>query len=57
MTLDESKTREIEDAVREAGITFDGDVRTGGWFGGQVWLVPTDRSISEWRPIAVRSLE
>lgn len=50
-------------AVREAGVGFKDEApvpgeQSGwdGWEGGVVWLVPTDRPISQWRPIATREL-
>ena len=49
--------------VQEAGISLGDDTPTlgdengwGGWEGGVVWLVPTDKPISEWSPIATRTL-
>lgn len=27
-----------------------------GWVGGEIWLVPTDRKIGEWKPIATRKV-
>jgi galactokinase len=29
---------------------------SSGWRGGTVWLVPTQKNIAEWQPIARRSL-
>lgn len=35
-----------------------GDTSEGisDWEGGVVWLVPTDKDITEWKPIATRTL-
>ncbi|KXX81125.1 hypothetical protein MMYC01_204088 [Madurella mycetomatis] len=55
---------EVTRVVREAGIRLpkagsDG-IEEGnswnGWDGGVVWLVPTDKPIAEWKPIATREL-
>lgn len=61
--ISEEKLKEIDGAVREAGVVLgeeEGATTTmgemGGWEGGLVWLVPTDRDISEWKPIATRTL-
>jgi len=40
----------------EASVEGQGDGQSNGWDGGVVWLVPTDRLIAEWKPIAVREL-
>jgi len=60
--MDEEKIEKVVKAVEEAGIKLSGegaDAAEGdgcGWDGGVVWLVPTDRPIGEWKPIAVREL-
>lgn len=65
MKIDETLLREVEAAVREAGITLaplDGGgggaapAGFGGWVGGTVWLVPTDARVEDWKPIATRTL-
>ncbi|CAN8105593.1 unnamed protein product [Discula destructiva] len=62
MPIDEAKSREIEKAVREAGIALVGGTNVkgeegiAGWEGGTVWLVPTDRRIEDWTPIATRAI-
>lgn len=58
MPIDEAKLREIEKAVLEAEVALEGSGSDGlnGWEGGDVWLVPTDRDIPEWKPIATRAL-
>jgi len=33
-----------------------GDGEMGGWTGGTLVLVPTDKPIEEWKPIAERKL-
>jgi 2',3'-cyclic-nucleotide 3'-phosphodiesterase len=46
--------------VQEAGIQLAEQRPEGsgwdGWDGGVVWLVPTDKPIAEWKPIATREL-
>lgn len=57
VTIDERKLKEIEYAVKESGIGLgDGSHSMGGWEGGKVWLVPTERGIEDWKPIATRTL-
>lgn len=51
-TIDDARLQEISKVVEEAGIKLHG----AGWEGGVVWLVPTDRPINEWKPIATRKL-
>ena len=53
--IDENKRLEIEKEIKDKGMTFEGG-EMGGWTGGQVWLVPLDKSIEEWKPIAVSEL-
>ena len=57
--------REIARVVQQAGIKLSEEVTEGtnessgldGWDGGVIWLVPTDKPISEWgKPIATRQL-
>jgi len=46
-------------AVVEAGVGFGRSSSNGlddGWRGGRVWLVPTDKPIAEWKPVAERVL-
>ncbi|PSR88699.1 2',3'-cyclic-nucleotide 3'-phosphodiesterase [Coniella lustricola] len=61
MPIDEAKLDEIEQAVKDAGITLepthDHVGAADGWVGGTVWLVPTDRPIPDWKPIATRTLQ
>lgn len=59
--IDENTMREVEEAVEETGIALAAGESSGpqsmvGWEGGVVWLVPTDKSIAEWKPIATRTL-
>lgn len=59
MPIDESKLKEIQKVVEEAGVALNatsGSEGIGSWEGGVVWLVPTDKSIAEWKPIATRTL-
>lgn len=47
----------VRRAVEEAGVKIgEGEEGASGWEGGVVWLVPTDKPIGEWKPIAVREL-
>lgn len=57
VTIDDEKLQEIEKLVQESGISFD-ELSGGstGWKGGIVWLVPTDKDITNWKPIATRTL-
>ncbi|KAK7914059.1 hypothetical protein PG985_011762 [Apiospora marii] len=64
--INDQKLGEISKAVEEAGVSLssssseganDTSSKQGGWKGGVVWLVPTDRPISEWKPIATRTLD
>lgn len=58
MPIDDTKLDEVEKAVHEAGIALKESAVKGlaGWEGGVVWLVSTEKSISEWKPIATRTL-
>ncbi|KAK7739705.1 hypothetical protein SLS53_005674 [Cytospora paraplurivora] len=55
--IDEGKLKDIEQTVQESGVGL-GEASAGntGWKGGVVWLVPTDRDIKDWKPIATRAL-
>lgn len=52
--------KKITELVQEAGVKLAGEQSEGkrwdGWEGGVIWLVPTDKPISEWKPIATREL-
>ncbi|KAL2149258.1 hypothetical protein VTH82DRAFT_8606 [Thermothelomyces myriococcoides] len=57
--------REISKTVQKAGIKLSDESENGakegdgleGWDGGVIWLVPTDKPISEWwNPIATRKI-
>ena len=57
--MDNAKLAAVTKAAEDAGITFsagDTEGEGSGWDGGLIWLVPTDSSIPEWRPIAARQL-
>jgi len=52
----------VNKGLRGMGIMMAGEERKGmawmeGWRGGRVWLVPTDRGLGEWRPVAERVLK
>ncbi|KAK7983421.1 hypothetical protein PG989_010823, partial [Apiospora arundinis] len=64
--IDDQKLKEISKAVEDAGVSLssssnqgdkDASGNRGGWKGGVVWLVPTDKPIDEWKPIATRTLD
>lgn len=55
--------KEITKVVQQAGLKLsdepaeEQDGPWDGWDGGVVWLVPTDKPISEWgTPVATRQL-
>ncbi|KAK4126954.1 2, 3 cyclic phosphodiesterase [Parathielavia appendiculata] len=57
--------KQITKVVREAGVKLSEEITENiqgtsgwdGWDGGVIWLVPTDKPISEWgKPIATRQL-
>lgn len=64
MPIKDEVLKEVAKAVREAGIKLSEESPDGtgegsgwdGWDGGVVWLVPTDKPIAEWKPIATREL-
>lgn len=45
-----------ERLANEASVSVAGGGTLGGWVGGRVVLVPTDKPISQWIPIAERIL-
>jgi len=46
----------IEDRALELGVHVRGLGHLGGWTGGRLVLVPTDKPIDQWIPIAQRGL-
>lgn len=54
--LSHQNLEEMEKVVREAGVNLEGEGEAGGWVGGRVVLVPTDKKIEEWQPIALKDL-
>lgn len=54
--MDEQRMEVVRRAVEEAGVKVGEGGEGSGWEGGVVWLVPTDRPIGQWKPIAVREL-
>jgi 2',3'-cyclic-nucleotide 3'-phosphodiesterase len=57
VTIGEGKLKEIEDLLQESGVGLNEQSGgSTGWEGGIVWLVPTDRDITDWKPIATRTL-
>ncbi|KAK8064603.1 hypothetical protein PG994_007241 [Apiospora phragmitis] len=64
--INDEKLGEISKVVEESGISLSSSSipganetpsQQGGWKGGVVWLVPTDKPINEWKPIATRTLD
>lgn len=57
VTIDEGKLKEIEDLLQASGVGLNEQSGgSKGWEGGIVWLVPTERDITDWKPIATRTL-
>lgn len=54
--VSEAELEKIAKSVYEAGANLEGKGELGGWVGGKVVLVPTDRPIKDWAPIAEREL-
>ncbi|KAK4133697.1 hypothetical protein BT67DRAFT_450106 [Trichocladium antarcticum] len=62
--IGEQTLKEITAVVREAGVNLGGEEGADGkgwdgwdgWDGGVVWLVPTDKPMAEWKPIATVEL-
>jgi 2',3'-cyclic-nucleotide 3'-phosphodiesterase len=42
--------------VDTLNVNVDGKGKMGSWVGGRVVLVPTDKPIDQWSPIAERAL-
>jgi len=43
-------------ALMKEGTKFIEEQPCVGWIGGEIWLVPTDKKIEEWEPIARRKV-
>jgi 2',3'-cyclic-nucleotide 3'-phosphodiesterase len=54
--VDEGELSEVEQLVKKAGVSIVGQGELGGWIGGRVVLVPTDKPIDQWIPLAKRDL-
>lgn len=60
--ISDDTLKEITTTVQRAGIVLSDEPAGNkgdwnGWDGGVIWLVPTDKPISEWgTPIAMRQL-
>lgn len=54
--IDEAKRDEIQQVITNMGLAWNDESELSGWSGGEVWLVPTDKAIEKWKPIAVRKL-
>jgi 2',3'-cyclic-nucleotide 3'-phosphodiesterase len=46
----------VEEWVREVGMELAGKGGLGGWRGGRVVIVPTERPIEKWVPLAERMI-
>jgi 2',3'-cyclic-nucleotide 3'-phosphodiesterase len=42
--------------VLETGVRLDGEDELGGWTGGRIVLVETDKAIADWMPVAEKTL-
>ncbi|KAF2461004.1 2',3'-cyclic-nucleotide 3'-phosphodiesterase [Lineolata rhizophorae] len=56
-TVTEERRKELECMVKDASISFDGEEDRGSWTGGLVVLVPTEKRIEDWKPVATRVLQ
>ncbi|KAL2022463.1 hypothetical protein VTK56DRAFT_5292 [Thermocarpiscus australiensis] len=61
--ISDAVLKEVSKVVQEAGVKLPAEAAEAadgngwdGWDGGVVWLVPTDRPIAEWKPIATKEL-
>lgn len=54
--IDAKDLSEVESLADKLGVSVTGKGDSGGWRGGQVVLVPTDKPIDQWTPIAIRTL-
>ncbi|KAK7536015.1 2',3'-cyclic-nucleotide 3'-phosphodiesterase [Phyllosticta citribraziliensis] len=50
--ISEEKKTQLQQLIQAAGVSIDGSGDLGGWKGGTVWLVPTNKPIPEWTPWA-----
>lgn len=64
MPLADETLKEVTRVVRQAGVKLAEDDHDSneegsgwnGWDGGVIWLVPTDKPIADWKPIAAREI-
>lgn len=56
MPISAEKKTELQSEVEQAGISIDGSGEMGGWQSGEIWLVPTFKSIPEWEPWVKKAL-
>jgi len=47
---------EVEKLAQSVGVDVTGQSDSGGWTGGRLVLVPTDKPVDQWIPIAERKL-
>jgi 2',3'-cyclic-nucleotide 3'-phosphodiesterase len=52
----QEKLEQVETLAQKLDVSISGQGGSGGWRGGRVVLVPTDKSIDQWIPIAERTL-
>lgn len=46
----------VAELVQKAGVVLGNSGDLAGWAGGRIILVPTDKSIDQWNPVAERDL-
>lgn len=56
LKVSDEEKENIEQLVKHAGVSLEGEGELGGWTGGRLVLVPTDKPIKDWVPIAERKL-
>lgn len=54
--FDEPSLSKVEDMALKLEVDVHGAGNLGGWEGGSVVLVPTDKTIDQWSAIAERRL-
>ncbi|KAF2496102.1 2, 3 cyclic phosphodiesterase [Lophium mytilinum] len=54
--VSDDELSELGGVVENAGVDLGGKGEMGGWVGGRVVSVQTDKKIEEWEPIAVKDL-
>lgn len=54
--VDEEGLAEVEKLAQKVDVSIAGKGDLGGWRGGRLALVPTDKPIEQWSPIAERDV-